>query len=56
VPHADHWVFLPPCSTELAKDIPAMCVDPAGVDRAKVHEQVNADALAFFRKTLDVKD
>jgi len=56
VPHADHWVFLPPCSPELAKEIPPMCVDPAGVDRAKVHEQVNADALAFFRKTLDVKD
>lgn len=55
VPHADHWVFLPPCSPDLAKEIPPMCADPAGVDRAKVHEQVNADALAFFRKTLDVK-
>lgn len=56
VPKADHWVFLPPCSAELKKEIPPMCADPASVDRAKVHEQVNADALAFFRKTLDVKD
>jgi len=56
VPHADHWVFLPPCSAALAKEIPNMCVDPAGVDRVKVHEQIDADALAFFRKTLDVKD
>ena len=55
VPHADHWVFLPPCAAELAKEIPPMCVDPAGVDRTEVHAQVNADALAFFRKTLNVK-
>ncbi|HET6555297.1 MAG TPA: hypothetical protein VFG49_17355 [Dyella sp.] len=54
IPKADHWVFLPPCSPELAKEIPAMCSDPEGVDRAKAHAQINADALAFFRKTLDV--
>jgi predicted dienelactone hydrolase len=56
VPNADHWVFLPPCSPELAKEIPDKCQDPAGVDRAKVHEQIKADALAFFGKTLDIKD
>lgn len=55
VPHADHWVFLAPCSPELAKEIPALCRDPAGVDRAKVHAQIDADALAFFRKALDAK-
>jgi predicted dienelactone hydrolase len=49
VPKADHWVFLPPCSPALAKDIPALCSDPAGVDRAKVHAQIEADALAVFR-------
>lgn len=54
VPKADHWVFLAPCSAELAKDAGEICRDPAGVDRAKVHKQINADALAFFRKTLDV--
>lgn len=55
VPHAGHWVFLSPCSPELAKDIGPLCKDPAGVDRAKIHKQIDADALAFFRKTLDVK-
>ncbi|KGI78731.1 alpha/beta hydrolase family protein [Oleiagrimonas soli] len=55
VPHADHWVFLSPCSAELARDIRPLCTDPPGVDRAKVHAQVDADALAFFRKTLGVK-
>jgi predicted dienelactone hydrolase len=54
IPKADHWVFLPPCSPELVKEIPAMCSDPQGVDRAKAHAQINADALAFFRKTLEV--
>jgi predicted dienelactone hydrolase len=54
VPKADHWVFLAPCSAELAKDAGAICRDPDGVDRVKAHEQINADALAFFRKTLGV--
>ena len=54
VPHADHWVFLAPCSTELARDAGEICTDPPGVDRSKVHTQINADALAFFRKALNV--
>ena len=52
VPKADHWVFLAPCSSELARNAGEICRDPEGVDRAKVHARVNADALAFFRKTL----
>ncbi|GAA3914537.1 alpha/beta hydrolase family protein [Luteimonas lutimaris] len=54
VPDADHWVFLAPCSEALAREAVEICSDPAGVDRAQVHEQVNADALAFFRKALGV--
>jgi predicted dienelactone hydrolase len=54
VPNADHWVFLAPCSAELAKNAGEICHDPEGVDRVKVHEQIAADALAFFRKTLGV--
>lgn len=53
VPHADHWVFIDPCSAELSKEAPVICSDPPGVDRVKVHTQLNADALAFFRKTLN---
>lgn len=52
IPKAEHYVFLSPCSPQLAKAAPDICRDPAGVDRTKVHAQINADALAFFRKTL----
>jgi predicted dienelactone hydrolase len=54
VPKADHYVFLSPCSRELAADDPDICRDPAGVDRVAVHRQINAAALAFFRKALHV--
>jgi predicted dienelactone hydrolase len=54
VPGAGHYVFLAPCSAALAKDIPDLCTDPPGVDRAAVHARINARAVAFFRKTLDV--
>jgi predicted dienelactone hydrolase len=56
VPKAEHWVFLTPCTPALAQDIRTMCSDPEGVDRAKVHATLNADALAFFRKTLHVPE
>lgn len=52
VPKADHWVFLAPCSPALAREAKTICSDPPGVDRVKVHAQLNADALAFFRQTL----
>jgi predicted dienelactone hydrolase len=54
VPHADHWVFIDPCTAELKKDSPTICTDPPGVDRVAVHRQLYTDALAFFRKTLNV--
>lgn len=49
---ADHWVFIDPCTAELDKENPTICSDPPGVDRVKVHQQLDADAVAFFRKTL----
>ncbi len=52
IPKAGHYVFLSPCSPQLAKAVPDICRDPQGVDRTKVHAQINADALAFFRRTL----
>lgn len=52
VEHADHWVFLAPCSTDLAREVPVICSDPPGVDRAAVHERILADALDFFRRAL----
>lgn len=53
VPKADHWVFLAPCSAELAEAAADICRDPSGVDRAAVHRQIKADALDFFRDTLE---
>lgn len=54
IPKAGHYVFLSPCSPQLAREAPDICIDPPGVDRAAVHRQIDADALAFFRKTLGV--
>ena len=52
IPKAGHYVFLAPCSPQLTREAPEICRDPPGVNRVKVHEQINAVALAFFRKTL----
>jgi len=49
---ADHWVFLAPCSPDLAREAPVICTDPPGVDRVAVHKRINADALDFFRRSL----
>jgi predicted dienelactone hydrolase len=54
VAEADHWVFIPACSRELAKDNPMICADSPGVSRAALHAQIAADALSFFRATLHV--
>jgi predicted dienelactone hydrolase len=54
IPGAGHYVFMGPCPPRLAEHLPDLCKAPPGVDRAAVQKQVNADALAFFRKTLDV--
>ena len=52
IPKAGHYVFLSPCSPQLTKEAPDICIDPPGVDRVAVHRDIDADALAFFRKTL----
>jgi predicted dienelactone hydrolase len=55
VPNAGHYVFLSPCSTELAKESPDLCKDPPGTDRIAVHRQIEDSALAFFREALRVR-
>jgi predicted dienelactone hydrolase len=52
VPHAGHYDFLAPCSARLAKEVPAICVSEPGFDRAKFHEQLDRDVVAFFTRTL----
>jgi len=55
VPNAGHYVFLSPCSQELAKGEPDLCTDPPGTDRTAVHRKIDADALKFFDETLEVQ-
>ena len=49
---AGHFVFLAPCSSELAAAAPPLCEDAPGIDRAAVHRQLADDAVTFFDRTL----
>ena len=49
---AGHFVFLAPCSEMLASIAKQICTDPPGIDRVAIHERLNTDMIAFFRKTL----
>lgn len=48
IPGAGHFVFLAPCSPEQAASRPDLCTDPEGVDRLKVHEEINGEVVRFF--------
>jgi len=50
IPDAGHFVFLAPCSAELARSTPDLCTDPPGVDRAAVHQAIDTHATTFFQK------
>jgi predicted dienelactone hydrolase len=51
---AGHFVFLAPCSPQLAAAIPRICTDvPLGFDRTAFHREFNADVIRFFRENLD---
>lgn len=54
IPKARHFVFIGPCSTKLATVVPRICNIPPGANRVKATAQINADALHFFRKALNV--
>lgn len=49
---AQHFDFLAPCPDELVKSAPAICSDQTGFDRTAFHKELDAKALAFFRKHL----
>jgi predicted dienelactone hydrolase len=49
---AGHYVFLAPCSAELAKAAPSICTDPRGIDRATIHRKIAEDAVMFFGEAL----
>jgi predicted dienelactone hydrolase len=52
---AGHYVFLAPCPWTMAWRIPEICKDPPGIDRAAIHERLNAEMIDFFRATLPAK-
>jgi predicted dienelactone hydrolase len=49
---AGHYDFLPPCSSELARKHPEICVSAPGFDRAAFHAQFDRDVVAFFTQNL----
>ena len=51
-PNSQHFDFLAPCSADLAKIAPAICVDADGFDRAAFHKEFDANVVAFFVKHL----
>lgn len=51
-PDAGHFTFLPPCSPEMARDVPDICSDNQGVDRVSVHHEINKEMTAFFNDSL----
>ncbi|MBI3497781.1 MAG: hypothetical protein HY058_10810 [Proteobacteria bacterium] len=52
LPGAGHFVFIAPCSEEMARRAPAICTDPPGIDRAAIHARLNAEIVDFFQRTL----
>lgn len=51
---AGHFTFLAPCSPDLSRMMPTLCVDREGVDRVALHQNINSGIGAFFNKTLGV--
>jgi predicted dienelactone hydrolase len=51
LPGVGHYTFLAEC-TAAGKQYLPICTDNQGVDRARVHQQVAADAFRFFSRTL----
>lgn len=52
VENADHYDFLPACSTALAHRIPELCTSRPGFDRVGFHAEMNRDVVDFFERTL----
>lgn len=52
LPEAGHYVFLAPCSAEMAGAMPVLCSDNQGIDRIAIHQDMTAKMADFFAKTL----
>jgi predicted dienelactone hydrolase len=49
---AGHFAFLPPCSPQLAANLPRFCTDPPGFDRTAFHRDFDASVVGFLREHL----
>jgi predicted dienelactone hydrolase len=49
---AGHFVFMAPCTPEQEHEMPALCKDAQGVDRAGIHRTMIDEAGRFFTQTL----
>jgi predicted dienelactone hydrolase len=49
---AGHFVFFAPCPWMLSLTARQACADPPGIDRAEIHQRLNAEMIAFFRQAL----
>lgn len=52
LPKVTHYSFLPTCNDRGQTYVKELCASPAGVDRDVLHQQVSADAVEFFGRTL----
>lgn len=52
LPNVVHYTFLDTCMADGKAKLGVYCADNAGVDRAAVHEQVDAAAIKFFDRAL----
>jgi predicted dienelactone hydrolase len=47
-----HFVFIDPCPAMLMKEVPQICRDGAGIDRAAVHRKLELDIANFLHEHL----
>jgi hypothetical protein len=52
VANAGHYSFLSPFPEELSRPTFPPSQDPAGFDRVRFHEEMNAEVTAFLRRVL----
>jgi predicted dienelactone hydrolase len=52
---AGHFVFFAPCPWMLSWTARQSCKDAPGIDRAEIHERLNAEMITFFRQSLSPK-
>jgi predicted dienelactone hydrolase len=50
-----HFIFVQPCSADLAAAAPRVCIDQPGIDRAKIQQRTNGQIADFFASTLRSK-